>query len=709
MKKSPLQTAAASVDDDSFYHSVGGINDLKALNACAEEYGAVFRSNASLWGQDFSNLTPNVSGRPGLTRHHYDQFRQSEKVPTKHKDIMKFAQLTYEKVGLIRNIIDLMGDFACQGIRISCVNKRDERFYRNWFLKVNGVERSERFSNNLYRTGNIIIKRQTAKVDLKQRAKFFKANGKPDVKPEKETINKAEIPWSYTFFNPAAVDIVAEGLAPFAGKKQYCLQLPPNFKAKLNTLMFKKEEAEVFASLPADIKEAIKNNGVYILPPDKTVVFHYKKDDWQAWAHPMTYSIFDDIILLEKHKLADSTALDGAISNIRLWKLGHIGTDQNNRILPGKGAAAKLRQIIESHVGGGTIDIVWSADIELVESKTEVYKFLGEEKYKPTMLAIYGGLGIPSTLVGTGEGGTTNNFISLKTLIQRLEYGRSVLLEFWTKELEIVQKAMGLEPAIIEFDYMDLGDPSTQNNLLIALSDRGLMSDELLQHKFKHNPTLEDARIKRENEERTANTRAPKAGPFYEGEPLVKMKHTALQKGYVKPQDVGVNLKEVAENVRDKTKPKPLSPAKKGVSGQGRPKGAKDSTKRKTKRFAPKTKASLELWASTAQEKIAEILNPVILESFAKKNMRSLTDKEGQIAEKIKFGVLFSMEPFTDLSKDNIGTAFIESETLPEDIYTAYSTLYAETQADMGRNLTSDEVRRIQTYLFREIYDESDD
>ncbi len=709
MRKSPVQELTQHPGEESFYHSVGGISDITELNAASEEYGAVYRSNASLWGQDFSNLTTNVSGRPGMTRHHYEQFRGAERVPTKHKDIMKFAQQAYEKVGLIRNIVDLMGDFACQGIRVSCTNKRDERFYRNWFVKVNGPERSERFLNNLYRTGNLIIRRQTAKVDLKQRSKFFKANGKPDIKPEKETINKAEIPWTYTFLNPAVVDMVAETLACFAGKKQYCLQLPANFKAKVNTLTFKKEEAEIYASLPADIKEAIKNGGTYLLPPDKTLVFHYKKDDWQAWAQPMTYSIFDDIILLEKHKLADSTALDGAISNIRLWKLGHIGTSQENRILPGKGAAAKLRQIIESHVGGGTIDIVWSADIELVESKTEVYKFLGEEKYKPTLAAIYGGIGIPSTLVGTGEGGTTNNFISLKTLIQRLEYGRGILLEFWTKELEIVQKAMGLEPAIVEFDYMDLGDPSTQNNLLIALSDRGLMSDELLQHKFKHNPTLEDARIKRENEERESNVRAPKAGPFFEGEMDKKYKHTALQKGYLKPQDVGVNLKEVAENVRDKTKPKPLTPAKKGVSGQGRPKGAKDSTKRKTKRFAPKTKASLELWASTAQEKIAEVLNPILLESFAKKNMRSLTDKEGQIAEKIKFGVLFSMEPFAELTKENIGTAFMEAETLPEDIYTAYNTLYVETQTDMGRNLTSDEVRRIQTYLFREIYDESDD
>jgi hypothetical protein len=708
VKKSPIQTVT-NIESSDFYHSIGGVTDISVLNSAAEEYGAVFTGNASLWGQDFSNLTTNLSGRPGLTRGGYEQFRPHERVPMKHKDIVKFAQQAYEKVGLIRNIVDLMGDFACQGIRVSCANKRDERFYRNWFKKVGGPERSERFTNNLYRTGNIIIRRQTARLDLKQRSGFFKANGKPDIKLEKDSITKAEIPIKYTFLNPCVVDLIGEQLACFTDKKQYCITLPANFRNKINNAGIKLEEKKLLENLPPEILNAIKTGGTYLLPEDKTLVFHYKKDDWQPWAFPMTYSIFDDIILLEKHKLADSTALDGAISNIRLWKLGHIGTDEKNRILPGKGASRKLREILESHTAGGTIDLVWDAAIELVESKTEVYKFLGKDKYEPTLASIYGGIGIPSTLVGTGEGGTTNNFISLKTLIQRLEYGREILLQFWTKELEIVQKAMGLEPAIVEFDYMDLGDPSTQNNLLIALSDRGLMSDELLQHKFKHNPTLEDARIKRENEERTANTRAPKAGPFYEAEPLVKMKHTALQKGYVKPQDVGVNLKEVAENVRDKTKPKPLSPAKKGVSGQGRPKNSKDSVKRKAKKFTPRTKASIELWASTAQDKIAEILNPMILQSFGKKNMRSLTDEESQVAEKIKFGVLFNVGPFQTLDKAYIGQAFLEAENTPQELYDEYNRLHSEAKSDLGRNLTFDEIRRIQTYLYGEIYNSDED
>ena len=97
----------------------------------------------------------------------------------------------------------------------------------------------------------------------------------------------------------------------------------------------------------------IKNGQTTIpLDPEKVSVHYYKKDDWLIWSNPMIYAILDDIIMLEKMKLADISALDGAISNIRLWSLG----DLDNKILPTKAAINKLRNILASNVGGGTID-----------------------------------------------------------------------------------------------------------------------------------------------------------------------------------------------------------------------------------------------------------------------------------------------------------------------------------------------------------------
>ena len=67
-----------------------------------------------------------------------------------------------------------------------------------------------------------------------------------------------------------------------------------------------------------DIKNGVKD---IPLEDDRLSIFYYKKDDWRQWANPMIYAILDDIIMLEKMRLADLSALDGAISNIRLWTL----------------------------------------------------------------------------------------------------------------------------------------------------------------------------------------------------------------------------------------------------------------------------------------------------------------------------------------------------------------------------------------------------
>ena len=94
--------------------------------------------------RNFSDLTTHLSGKPGLRNSDYDAFRPDQQVPEKPKDIIAFARASYRRIGLIRNAIDLMGDFACQGVRLVHPNKRVEKFYNEWFSRVKGKETSER-------------------------------------------------------------------------------------------------------------------------------------------------------------------------------------------------------------------------------------------------------------------------------------------------------------------------------------------------------------------------------------------------------------------------------------------------------------------------------------------------------------------------------------------------------------------------------------
>ena len=330
---------------------------LKEASRGLEEFGiADNKSTASTTSRfrSFINLDGYVSGRPGFNRADYDYFRPDEAVPTKIKEIFSNCDVIYNRVGLVKNVIDLMGDFASQGVRLVHPNKRIERFYRNWFEKVNGEERSERFLNNLYRVGNVVINRQTAKISIKIADEMYKAKASPDfiITNDDIKVEKREIPWRYTFIDPVCVDIVGSSLSSFVTDKTYSITIPATLRKLINAPK-NDAEREIITQLPLAIIEAAKSKKPYLLDPEKTAVFHYKKDDWKTWAYPMIYAILDDINIVEKLKLADLAALDGAISNIRIFKLGNL----EHRIAPTQAAASKLSNILQNNMGGGTMEI----------------------------------------------------------------------------------------------------------------------------------------------------------------------------------------------------------------------------------------------------------------------------------------------------------------------------------------------------------------
>ena len=75
----------------------------------------------------------------------------------------------------------------------------------------------------------------------------------------------------------------------------------------------------------------------------------------------MVYAILDDLMLLEKMRLADLAALDGAISQVRLWRLGSL----EHEIFPTDAAVQKLADILMSNPGGGVIRSYMGARIRL--------------------------------------------------------------------------------------------------------------------------------------------------------------------------------------------------------------------------------------------------------------------------------------------------------------------------------------------------------
>ena len=389
------------------------------------------------------------------------------------------------------------------------------------------------------------------------------------------------------------------------------------------------------------------------------------------------------------------------MNKIRVWKIGSL----EHKLAPTEIASSTLSDMLGANVGGGTIDIVWGPDIELLETSSDIQSYLGEAKYKPALTDIYSTLGIPSSLTGNASGGTTNNYISLKTLVERLNYVRGIVIKHWEEQIEIVQKAMGFrKPAQVEFDIMHLEDPAAMTTLLLNMADRNIISDEFVQRHVKADPDMEKTRINKEDLNRVGGGKE-KVSPYHQVDQDYGLKKIALQTGQSAPSEVGLQLEEKKQgedSLVDLKEPKGNPNQNANPSQEpGRPKNVKDTQKRQEKTFTPKIKASFGsdmIWAEEAQSEISKIINPMILSSLGKKSIRNLTSEEFTGLEDIKFEILCNLDIGDEITSDSIVKAM---DTPLKNLHSEFSFWLDNSKEDFdSSSLSVAEVRKMRTYYY---------
>lgn len=644
-------------------------NAMKIYQKSTAAYTGVYKNSSEASHRSYnSGRSQTVTTRPSYNRSDYDSFRPEAAVALGKRQMIRDCVNAYKNVGLIRNVIDLMGDFACQGVSLVHRDKSAESFFQQWFKEVNGKERSERFLNNLYRSGQVICYESYA--DVNDQLKSYMKSLASDITVDVPETIKNRIPFAYTFFNPLSLDVKDDGelYLNLGGRAR----LGGNYGDYNSTYRAANMPKAVFDKLPKILREQIlANKGQVKLESSRLNVFHYKKDDWEQWADPMIYAIIDDVAMLEKMKLADMSALDGAISNIRLWTMG----DFEHKILPTKEGIDTLRNILANNSGGGTMELVWGPELKFTESNTQVHKFLGSEKYNSVWNAIYAGLGVPPTLTGMSGngGGFTNNFISLKTLVERLQYGRDILVQFWSKQIEEVRRSMGFRYAAdVVFDQMSLSDEAAEKNLLIQLADRNIISDETVLERFKEVPKVEKIRLEREVKARKGDEMPDKAGPFHNanfGQEINKMdKQKQLDDDTMKKQTVQEKDKMKFQYDNEPVKPTPkIGGTKKKTSKKpqpkgngkltGRPKNSADKAPRKQRQAKPRSKpgiANLIMWSEEAWDHLSTILTKAFLGQAGKKTLRQLNKAEVKTLENLKVEVFTNLEPMTGFGEKEV-------------------------------------------------------
>lgn len=632
------------------------IDSIEKSIAAYTEGVSAFRSCSNGMSDTFSSHGSYV--RPEFNRSHYESVRPSERVPVDFIESLTFCNNSYYNIAIVRNVIDLMADFCTKGITFSHRSKSVQSFYREWFTTINGKSVSERFCNYIFRLGNIAITKETSKISNKVATTWKKTKGEAFKSLD---ANKLVLPSSYDFLDVTALREEVNPQTLSSKTRTFTVSNSGGLISNFTNynLTFRAQNpysfsSTLYQSLPAYLKQRlIDNKGNLQLQEGSDIyIYHYRKDSWDTWARPFILAIAEPLIMLKKMHLADMAALDGVISNVRLWKLGYIDqTNVINSIIPSADILRKFEAMLRAGLAGGVLDIVWGPDIEFKESSSTSYNFLLPEKYQQLMSEIHDGLGVNPSLAGgssAGGGGMTNNAISMKVLVERLSYARNLLVDFWTKEARLIQKAMGFAtPAIIEFDDAIFSDEVSYKKLLIELYDRDIMSLEAVREEFNLVDTIESNRVLKETRRREKGTIPPKASNFHDPMVNTKLKSDLIKTGNLDGDHMNVDVKK--EDVYSK-------------NPGGRPVGTKDTTKRDPKRVAPKQVIAsdfhtTQIWARESLEKISDILGDVYLQEKSKANFRQLTADETEEYEDLKLSVLCSLIPFSEVNDLSVAAA----------------------------------------------------
>ncbi len=615
-----MPTITKSKISDSLYQDLGGKtvgNVGNASKSADNVFNLVQKSTASI------AIDSNKSVREPFTRHDYDRMRPAEALPTKFKDVVNACRTSYFRVGIVRNVIDMMTDFASEDLRIVHPDKKIEAFLRVWMKKAAILEAVDEFIRHFLLDGNVVIKRVTAQLTQPVENQWMehRASAEADQKLYTEpSPNKREIPWKYIFLNVAALEWIDADTSKLTGKKQLAFRVAPGIANAL-TKPSSDFRNKLVDRIPKEVMDTItiKKSNLVPLDMEKLYVAHNKKDSWDDWAWPFLYAVLSEIKLREKLQQADRSAIDGVINVIRIWKLG----DHKEGILPTAAVTQRLSDILEQNTGGGTMDIVWDSMIECQELYPPVDKILGSEKYEQVNRDILIGLGVPEVLIGGQGSNFSNSWIQLRTLVEKLEYVRTRVEDWLMGEISALCKAMDITTLpTVRFNQMNLEDENITRKLIVGLLDRGVISVEAVLQAYGEDYLIEVQRMSEEAKVFKKMGIEPKS-PLDQPEPTIP--------GGAAPKK-----------------------KKKSTNPQGKPPKEK-TVMMKTRTANPRRSAGgLSVKGLDAVDAIDEYVIPVYMESIGVSNARKLTSEQKEDINNIRVHVLSCIKPTDSLDEEKI-------------------------------------------------------
>lgn len=439
---------------------------------------------------------------------------------------MALAVEAYKGFGVVKNVIDLMCNFASEGLTIEHPRQNIEKFYRRWAESVDLQGRAKDILRYYYKFGNAFVYTTMGLVDdatytrMKSARGKVKADNNDPAEPERKQETDEErakpvaerlIPWRYTLLNPFQMDIKGD---KFFGQSKWVFILDEKTLTELRTKINTQQTDvldETDVNLPPEFRALLTNKDSREVELDqaKLWTFHYMKDDHEDWADPMVWPVMNDIMYKNSLRAMDMSVVNSTINAVTIFKLGAF---KDGFIAPPahfQKFSEMLRTPTYSH------NIVWNDTVSIESNYPPIDKILGIEKYQSVDKDILAGLGIPAILVDGSAGSFSNAFLQVRTLLERLEEGRGEVLKWINRQLRLVAETMGhRDIPNIKFGQMSLRDEQAEKTLIIQLLDRNVISAEAVHEVFGLDTFLELERMRREKKLAEDEELLIKHGPY---------------------------------------------------------------------------------------------------------------------------------------------------------------------------------------------------
>jgi len=510
---------------------------------------------------------------------------------------MALCVSAYKGFGVAKNVIDLMANFAAEGLKIKHPSKTVERFYQRWAELVGLQGRIKDMLRYYYKYGNVFIyttpgvidqgaydtMRRARAVDFKS-LDFVRGNTNDPIledrikkvkKEQTKLVSEREIPWRYTLLNPFQMELRG---SKFFGSSRWVFVLDEQTTTSLKSglIQYKSpyvdflDESDI--NLPPEFAKLARELSVEALPGetnDPRVVdleqtrlwtMHYMKDDHEDWADPLLWPVMADIYYKNKLRQMDISVCNSVINAVTVFKIGNL----KEGYIPPKEHFSKFAEFLRTPTQA--MNMVWNDALSIENSFPPVDKILGMAKYESVDRDILRGIGVPDVLLGGGDGANfSTGFLGVRTLLERLEEGRDTIIEWLNSQLRSIAAVMGHRRLPkVSFGRMSLRDEKAEKQLILALLDRNVISVEAVLDAFGEDFEIELERMRDEEKIRDTEGLLVPHGPFPDPMNLFAPTETSMV------QQQGINgrppgTEGIPQKKKRETKPRGMAKALKHI------------------------------------------------------------------------------------------------------------------------------------------------